>query len=112
MNQVAQAGKSGTALAAGFGLSFLALGLLWIGVPTPWQFLMFLPFLIAAFVTRRLRAPWYGMFLGMLPIGALLVQFRDNEGSHASSIALVLSWVVAVAIGNYLAMRTKADSRP
>ncbi len=112
MGDLAQTGKNGAGLTAGFGLSFLAFGLLWIGMPTRYQFAMFLPFLLAAFVVRRLRAPWYSMLLGMLPIGAVFVQFRDNDNSHASSIALVCTWVLAVAIGNYLGARTKPGTTP
>jgi threonine/homoserine efflux transporter RhtA len=97
-----RAALGGAGLAAGFGLSFLAFGLMWIGVPLAYQFAMVLPFCLVAFVISRLGAPTFPVLLGMLPLGALITQFRDPSGSQASSIALVLAWVLAVLLGQRL----------
>lgn len=92
-------------LATGFGLSFVALGLLWVGVPWGWQALMVVPCLGAAFVLCRCGGAVSSLLAGMLPIGALFVQFRDTSGSHASSVALVAAWGLAAWAGSRLARR-------
>lgn len=109
MGAIAQTGWNVGGLVAGFGLSFLAFGLLWIGVPWKYQLLMFFPFLVLAFVIRRFGTSSYTMLLGMLPIAAILVQFRDKDDSHVMPIALVCAWAVAILLGNYLAVRAKAE---
>lgn len=97
-------------LLAGFGLSFGALGLLWIGVAWATQFLMLVPIGLAAFVVCRFGGAAFSVPLGLLPLGSLLVQFRDAAGSHAMPIALVLGWGLAVALGTLLARRAGAPA--
>lgn len=88
---------------AGFGLSFLAFGLLWIGVPWHVQFLMALPFLIAGYFVRRFGGVTHPVLVGLLPLGALIVQFRDKNDSHAMPLAMVSAWVLATLLGSFLA---------
>ncbi len=111
MRGLARAVLGGAGLAAGFGLSFLAFGLMWVGVPLAYQFGMAVPFAGVAFAVSRLGAPAYPVLLGMLPLGAIIVQFRDPSGSHASSIALVLAWVLAVWLGQRLGRRARAKAQ-
>lgn len=97
-------------LASGFGLSLLAFGLLWIGAPWAVQFLMAFPFMLAGYLIRRLGHTGYPVLFGMIPIGALMVQFRDKNDSHAMPIALVCIWLLAALVGIYLARRRKEAS--
>ena len=90
-------------LQAGLTLSIVALGVLWVGTPWPYQFLMFLPFLLAAFVTRRSGRSALSMLAGILPVAALFVQFRDKDDSHLMPILLVGTWVLAILLGHGLA---------
>lgn len=96
------------ALAGGFALSFSGLGILWVGTRWPYQFLMFFPFLLLSFGAARFIGN--GAFLvlvGAAPIGALLVQFRDNNDSHLMPILVVGSWALGTLIGGHLGGRFK-----
>jgi len=95
----------------GLGLAFLALGLLWVGVPWHLQFLVALPFVLAGFVFKRCGGATYPVLAGALPIGALVVQFRDKTGSHAMPVALVSAWALASLLGSLLARRAGAAPR-
>lgn len=104
--------RTGLALALGFGLSFVALGLLWVGTPWPLQALLGLAFAAAAWVlcragSGRTLEPALALVAGAAPIGLVLVQFRTPDGSHASSIAVVLAWVAGTAAGAWAALRTR-----
>jgi hypothetical protein len=99
-------------LSAGFGLSFLAFGLLWSGAPWTYQFLIAVPFTLAGYLIRRSGHTAYPVLAGMLPVGALIVQVRDKNDSHAMPIALVCAWILAVLGGIYLAQRRKPPGAP
>lgn len=108
--------RIGLALALGFGLSVIALGLLWVGTPWPLQALMGLAFAAAAWGLSRGAAsrdpgqalgPALALLCGAAPIGLVLVQFRTPDGSHGSSIAVVLAWVAGTAAGAWLPVRTR-----
>ncbi|MGE5089376.1 MAG: lysophosphatidic acid receptor [Candidatus Levyibacteriota bacterium] len=96
------------ALAGGFILSFVALGALWISTPWRYQMLMFLPFLALSYVTARASdAGGRDLLLllivaGATPIGALVVQFRDKDGSHLMPVLIVCAWVAGATLGRYL----------
>jgi hypothetical protein len=90
---------------AGLVLSVAALGVLWIGTPWSYQFLMFAPFLLVAFLLRRYGRTSYPMLLGIVPVAALFVQFRDGNNSHLFPILLVATWGLAILLGHYLGGR-------
>ena len=94
------------AVAGGFGLSFLAFGLLWIGTPWHYQALMFLPFLLLAFAVSFTGAQ-DRMFLlcalGALPLGSVLMLFRDKNDSHLMPILMVLAWLAGILAGHVAA---------
>ena len=106
----AQAAWGVAGYALGAGLSFLAFGLLWIGAPWGLQFGMALPFLLAGYLVRRLARASHPVPVGMLPLCALIVQFRDRNDAHAMSIALVATWLLAVGAGVLLARRREAQA--
>lgn len=96
------------ALAGGFVLSNVGFGLLWAGAGWPYQFLMALPFLALGLGTARFVGPWALLALvGALPVGSLMVRFRDSSGSHLMAILIVGSWVVGTGLGVYLGHRSK-----
>ena len=90
----------------GFGLTFLGMGVMWIGVAFPFQLLYSLVFLFAGFVSRRFAKDDLEAFLpiaiGALPLAALFVQFRDPSGSHLWPIVIVASWAVDLGLGVFL----------
>ncbi|MGE5640739.1 MAG: lysophosphatidic acid receptor, partial [Clostridia bacterium] len=98
--------RSIVAVAGGFGLSFVAFGLLWIGTPWHFQALMFVPFLLLAFAVTR-TGPGDKVFAlciaGALPLGLLLTLFRDKEGSHLMPILVVLAWLAGILAGHFAA---------
>ncbi len=95
------------AAGGGFILSFIGLGVLWIGTPWHYQALMFFPFLLLSFSVTRIRNARDNMFLpvlyGAMPIGALLLLFRDKNNSHLMPILMVCTWVAGTLLGHYLA---------
>jgi hypothetical protein len=91
--------------AAGFILSFIALGVMWIGTAWSYQFMMFVPFLLIALILGRFGGASLHMLIGIAPIGVFFVQFRDNNNSHIFPILLVCTWGIAIVLGHYLAMR-------
>ena len=90
---------------AGFALSFIALGVLWIGTPWWAQFLMCIPFSIATYAITRRKADGRLVLVGAAPIALLVIQFRDKEGSHAAPVLLVCAWTASILLGWYLAHR-------
>lgn len=100
-------GRSMLALAGGFGLSFLALGLLWIGTPWPFQALMGVPFFVLTWLLAR-GAPGSAnqlltfVLTGAAPLGLLITQFRDKNDSHLNSVLIVVCWFAGAALGRYL----------
>lgn len=96
-------------LLLGLLLSFVALGLLWAGLPWTAQAGMALPFALAGFVVRRRGGAVWAVAAGALPMAALFVQFRDAAGSHALPVALALGWLVAGGVGAWAAGRRGAS---
>ncbi|MGZ3649862.1 MAG: hypothetical protein ACXVB9_01780 [Bdellovibrionota bacterium] len=90
----------------GFALSFLGIGVMWIGLPPLAQFGMAALFCGAAFLLSRFAKQ--GSFalttllIGATPLGAILVQFRDKNDSHLLSILLVCGWMAGAAAGAWL----------
>jgi hypothetical protein len=97
------------ALVGGFALSFLGLGVLWIGTPWPYQALMLFPFLWLAFAITRAGSAGDRVFVlilvGAAPIGGVMTMFRDRNGSHLGSILVVCAWLAGVLAGQQLAAR-------
>ena len=103
-------------LGGGFGLSFFAFGLLWIGTPWPLQALMFVPFFLLALAmawTGPVGDTTYQLVLyGALPLGTVVTMFRDKNDSHLMPILVVLSWLAGILAGHYLAAALRARKRP
>jgi hypothetical protein len=102
------------ALVGGFGLSFLALGVLWIGVGWMYQLLMTIPFLLLAFAITRSgdagdRLSWL-IVLGAAPIGWLLTLFRDKNDSHLMSLLVVCAWLAGTLAGMALGAKRRPRS--
>jgi hypothetical protein len=97
------------AVAAGVGLSFLGLGVLWAGAPWRYQALMLLPFLFATFVVTRTGVSgdktWLLVIYGAAPLAALLTMFRDRDDSHLMPILMVCFWALGALGGHVLASR-------
>jgi len=95
------------ALVGGFLLSFLGFGLLWSGIPWHFQLLMFFPFLLLAWAISRWNDGTVdgciSILLGAAPLGILITRFRDNNDSHLMPVLMVVSWLIGVAAGYFLA---------
>lgn len=95
------------ALIGGFFLSFLGFGLLWSGIPWHFQLLMFFPFLLLAWAISRWNQGFVDgcilIVLGAAPLGTLIMRFRDNNDSHLMSVLIVVSWLIGIAAGYFLA---------
>jgi hypothetical protein len=94
------------AVGGGFGLSFLAFGLLWIGTPWHFQALMSVPFLLLAFAvsyTGEDDRMFLLCALGALPLGSVLMLFRDKNDSHLMPILMVLAWLAGIVAGHFAA---------
>ncbi|MGB4115390.1 MAG: hypothetical protein WBK51_02450 [Polaromonas sp.] len=93
-------------LAGGFILSFAGLGVLWVGTPWPYQFLMAVPFFALSFVVTRLGSVGNQFFwlviCGATPIGLLITKFRDSNDSHLLPILTVSGWLAGVLCGYFL----------
>lgn len=104
------------AAAGGFALSFLGLGLLWIGVPWAYQSLMFFAFFLLSFAVTRARAAGDDVSLfviyGALPLGALISLFRDKNDSHLMPILIVCAWLAGALLGRSLAVRLSRKAAP
>lgn len=95
------------AVAAGFVLSFLAMGAFWIAMAWPVQALAVLPFGGVAWVLAR----WSGnppraallILVGAAPLGLLFTLFRDREGSHLMPVLMVVLWALGTVAGASLA---------
>jgi len=101
------------AVIGGFALSFVGLGVLWIGVSWTYQLLMFIPFLLLAFVIARTGDAGDGLFalviVGAAPIGWLITKFRDRNDSHLTSILVVCAWLAGAVAGAALGDRRRPD---
>jgi hypothetical protein len=112
MNSIKQLPLIILALAGGLILSFIGLGVLWAGASWPYQFGMFIPFLVLAFIlARRSLTAAFSVLAGAAPIAIILVQFRDNDDSHLMPILVVACWVVGTLLGHYLGRRYKAKPK-
>ena len=94
------------ALGGGFLLSFLGFGLLWSGIS--WAVQMVLALLFFTAVSYGLSRWSHGAILpelllviGALPLGLLMMQFRDTSGSHLLPVLVVLSWLLGIAAGYF-----------
>jgi hypothetical protein len=83
-------------------LSLVALLILWIGTPWPYQFLMTIPFIFVAFIIRRSGKTALSMLAGILPIALLFLLFQDADHSRLYPILLVIAWVLSIVLGHYL----------
>jgi hypothetical protein len=94
------------ALAGGFLLSFLGFGLLWSGIPWHFQLIMAVPFLLLSYAVFRWSKGKIGfcafVVIGAAPLGMLMMQLRDTNGSHLMPILVVVSWLLGLTAGCYL----------
>lgn len=102
---------SAVALVGGFALSFVGFGVLWAGAPWHYQLLMFFPFLLLAFAITRFGGNTLLVLLGAMPVGALLLQFRDKDNSHVMSFVVVGAWVAGTLIGHYVGGRLRKQPK-
>lgn len=93
------------ALIGGFLLSFLGYGLLWSGIAWHFQLIMLLPFLLLSYAVFRWSKGSTGscafILIGAAPLGILISQFRDTNGSHLMPILVVFSWIIGILAGYY-----------
>lgn len=107
MSALSNTGWTVGGLLAGVLLSFGAFGLLWVGTPWPYQFLMFAPLFLVALGAGRFGGSALPVLAGVAPMAMLFVRFRDRDGSHLVPVLLVSSWAVAILLGHYLGRRHK-----
>lgn len=95
-----------SALGGGFLLSFLGFGLLWSGIS--WHVQMVLALLFFTALSYGLSrwsqgaiVPEILLVTGALPLGLLMMQFRDTSGSHLLPVLVVLSWLLGIAAGYF-----------
>ncbi len=53
------------------------------------------------------------IFIGAAPLGILISQFRDTNGSHLMPILVVFSWIIGILAGYYwgkLSQATESES--
>ena len=102
------------ALAGGFLLSFVGFGVLWSGISWHYQLIMFFPFLLLSFAVAHWNKGAVDgcifILCGAAPLGALITQFRDSNGSHLMPILVVFTWLMGIIAGYFLA-KTSSDSR-
>jgi hypothetical protein len=94
-------------------LSFLGAGLFWIGMPSG-QILVALLFMFFAYSVSHVSGKRVALLATLLPpapLAGLLVQFRDPNGSHLISIAIVLAWAAGAVIGALCADRARTSYR-
>jgi len=104
-------------LIGGFLLSFLGFGLLWSGIAWHFQLIMMLPFLLLSYGVFRWSKGSIGscafIFIGAAPLGILISQFRDTNGSHLMPILVVFSWIIAILAGYFLGKLSRStQSKP
>lgn len=100
------------ALIGGFLLSFLGYGLLWSGIAWHFQLIMLLPFLLLSYAVFRWSKGSTGscafILIGAAPLGILISQFRDTNGSHLMPILVVFSWIIGMLAGYYWGKLSRA----
>ncbi len=76
---------------------------------------MFFPFLLLSFAVSHWNKGAVGgcIFIacGTAPLGALITQFRDSNGSHLMPVLVVLTKLIGIIAGYFLA-KTSLDSHP
>lgn len=96
-------------LIGGFALSFLGVGLLWVGLKTPIQCTnAILFFLLSYLLTKFLKKSniVFGIIVaGAAPLASILVRFRDSEGSHLMPFLVVTSWAAGTFLGSKIGSR-------
>ena len=101
-------------LVSGFLLSFIGFGILWSGIAWHYQMLMFFPFLGLSWIVFRWRKgaldACVSLCLGAAPVGILMTQFRDTNGSHLMPILVVLTWILGV-LGGYFLGKISLDAQ-
>jgi hypothetical protein len=95
-----------SALGGGFLLSFLGFGLLWSGISWAVQMVLALLFFTALSYglsrwSQGAIVPEILLVTGALPLGLLMMQFRDTSGSHLLPVLVVLSWLLGIAAGYF-----------
>ncbi|AEJ01105.1 lysophosphatidic acid receptor 2-like protein [Nitrosomonas sp. Is79A3] len=100
------------ALIGGFLLSFLGFGLLWSGIAWHVQLIMILPFSLLSYAIFRwsngIMISCTFIFIGAAPLGILISQFRDTNGSHLMPILVVFSWIMGMLAGYYWGKLSRA----
>lgn len=100
------------ALIGGFLLSFLGYGLLWSGITWHFQLIMLLPFLLLSYAvflwSKGSTGPFAFILIGAAPLGILISQFRDTNGSHLMPILVVFSWIIGILAGYYWGKLSRA----
>jgi hypothetical protein len=97
----------------GFALSFIGMGLLWIGLPWVCQALMFFPFLLLAYALAKAGgvATAMSVLYGALPLAMLLMMFRDRDDSHLMPMLIVAAWLAGILGGRALAAMGRRGAR-
>ncbi|MBX3616288.1 lysophosphatidic acid receptor [Nitrosomonas sp.] len=95
-----------SALGGGFLLSFLGFGLLWSGISWAVQMVLALLFFTAlsyglSYWSSGAVLPAMLLVIGAMPLGLLMMQFRDTSGSHLLPILVVLSWLFGMLAGYF-----------
>lgn len=87
-----------------FALTFFAFGIAWAGAPFPLQLLFSLAFFAVSFALTRFpktrKKFGWPMLIGLFPIGSIYVRARDPSGSHLWPVAIVVSWIAAIILGD------------
>jgi len=103
-----------TALISGFLLSFLGFSILASGIPWLVQLVMILPFLLLSYGILRWSRGAIGLCafigIGAAPLGLLVMQFRDTNGSHLMPILIVTGWLIGICAGCYWGKLSRKSS--
>ena len=103
-----------TALMGGFLLSFLGFSILASGISWLVQLVMILPFLLLSYGILRWSRGAIGLCafigIGATPLGLLVMQFRDTNGSHLMPILIVTGWFIGICAGCYWGKLSRKSS--
>lgn len=90
----------------GFLLSFLGFGVLLSGISWIVQTFMFLPFMLFSYAIFRWSNGSFVIcaciLLSIIPLGTLVTQLRDTNGSHLMSTLMVVTWIIGILAGCFL----------
>jgi hypothetical protein len=87
-----------------FAMTFLSLGLFWIGLPAA-SVLLAAGYAAAALVAARASALWLALIVVLgsaSPLCSILVRFRDAQDSHLLPVSLVVLWFGAAIWGAWI----------